>query len=1202
MINFRLHTEYSFGEAYGPLAKVMARCRGQTHAAITDRGGTWGHVQWRKKCKEAGIKPIYGVELALVTDEKWDEKRQDAAFATFLATDTRSLAQLYELCTHATGQAKFRPRLRYSDLGDLSRDVEVILGGWTDMAALPSGREYHGLLGPGVGQHTINQWTDDYGMKMLPGSDNYFPAPGDMSAWEIIAGQYRETKAGAMHILEEWEWDDLFPAYGGLHDYATEFAHRFTADLPQAEMVHFPATETLEAMCANAAPGRNIDLSNTVYADRLKRELDLIHEKKFEDYFYVISDMLAYAKQHMLVGPARGSSCGSLVCYLLRITEIDPIPHNLLFERFIDINRQDLPDIDIDFPDQKRELVFEYMRQKYGADCVVRLGTIGKFKAKSAIGDVAKALSIPLWEVQDLKNSIIERSTGDSRAAFCIMDTFEQLDVGKNLLAKYPGLAISGQIEMHASHAGQHAAGIVVTAEPVSHYCSVDKRTGAAMVDKYDAESLNLLKIDALGLRTLSVIEDCLTQIGKDYEWILRYPLTDTSAFDVINRKRFAGVFQFEGLALQSLCNQMQVERFEDISALTALARPGPLSSGGTGEWLKRRTGKSEIKYLHPLVEEITKDSLGIVIYQESVLRISREFGGLSWEDCSSLRKAMSKSLGKEYFEQYWLKFKKGTEEKGVSEEDARHVWDHVNTHGCLSGDTLIRNPHPNHAYKGFIKLKNLAKNRGYCRRHAQYGDKSKGVLRNQFVDRFGQDCTDIIRKQKVFSLQNGVVKPLRCLDAFHSGRKKTFEVVLENEFSIRATGCHKFLTEDMKWIPLEKLKPGDRVAIMGSKQLSLRKRETGTGSGKHNPRLNFNITEQTIKLHRRYKLCQICKKAPYQETHHINMNHRDNRLENLKPACRKCHKKIHKEATGSYPIAHTRGAALEFSGIVSIGKPKMEEVYDISMPAPYNNFVANGIIVHNSWSFNLAHAVAYGVVSYWCCVLKAHHPLEYAAACLRHAKDDDQVIKLLRELHKEGFQHKAFDPEKSRYNWTVQDGTIIGGLIGVKGIGEKTALDIDKRRAEGTELTGRQKKLLAGAITPWDMLFECRERFGHIIDNPAAHNITSPITEISTISNESDGAFLIIGKLIEKNLRDHNELINLQKRGGRKIYGQNLFLNVTMEDDTGTITCGINRHDYLRLGKPIVEEGKIGDWYLIRGRARKGFRRLNVDRWRKLS
>ena len=170
-------------------------------------------------------------------------------------------------------------------------------------------------------------------------------------------------------------------------------------------------------MCEENAKPRGIDLKDPIYKARLKRELDMIAEKQFEDYFYVISDMINYAKKHMLVGPARGSSAGSLVCYLLNITDVDPLKYDLLFERFIDITRKDLPDIDIDFQDDRREMVIQYLTDKYGMEKVAHLGTVSRYKAKSTITEVAKELGVPAWEVNDLKGAIIERSSGDARAA-----------------------------------------------------------------------------------------------------------------------------------------------------------------------------------------------------------------------------------------------------------------------------------------------------------------------------------------------------------------------------------------------------------------------------------------------------------------------------------------------------------------------------------------------------------------------------------------------------------------------------------------------------------------------------------------------------------------------------------------------------------------------------------------------------------------
>jgi DNA polymerase III alpha subunit len=607
-----------------------------------------------------------------------------------------------------------------------------------------------------------------------------------------------------------------------------------------------------------------------------------------------------------------------------------------LFERFVDVTREDLPDIDIDFQDDRREMVFEYLRQKYGAEKVAHLGTVSRYKAKSTISEVAKEFDIPAWEVNDLKGAIIERSSGDARAAMCIIDTFNDLDIGKKVLEKYPQMIIAGEMENHARHSGVHAAGIIVTEDPVSKYCSVSAQTGAAQIDKKDAENLNLLKIDALGLRTLSVIQDSLDQVGWSREKLLNYPIDDKKAFAILNDERYAGIFQFEGYALQSVTRQMKVHNFEDIAAITSLARPGPLMSGGTSQFIKRHTGKEEIQYLHEMTKSITKVTNGVVIYQEQVMTIGREIGKLSWEDVNQLRRAMSRSLGKEFFDKYFEKFKKGAEENGIFEKEAKVIWDHINTMGSMA--------------------------------------------------------------------------------------------------------------------------------------------------------------------------------------------------------------------------------------------------------------------------FNRSHAISYGLVSYWCCVIKSKFPLEFAAACLRNVKDDDQGIKLLREVAREGLSYKPFDKFKSEINWSVQGGELIGGLIGIKGIGPKMAEDIIERRKLQQPLTPRQENLLSTGETPYDDIFECERRFGHIKANPTAHKIVSKITDIGDINEESSGVYVFFGKLKEKNLRDMNETINLAKRGGRKVDRNNLWLNLTFEDDTSAIICTIDRFKYNKIGKTVVEDGRIGDWYLVKGNIKKGFRKIYVDKHRKMS
>lgn len=937
MIHLRLRTEYNYKRAYGPIDKIIKRLKdiGATAAGISDVG-TWGHVNFYNGLKKAGIKPILGAEIAIVNDAE-ERTKQYPCYMSFLAKNKEGLQEVYELVTRSTELFFYFPRLDYKTLQSVSDNVIVLTGSTPNLQLLKPKENMFFEMSFLTPKKYIDYALDN-GMQVVATGDNYYPAATDKSVYEILLGQDRDRRTFPMHIPTKEEMQYHMPWLQGRHfGISEEIAAQCNVELPQAKMVKFKTDKTLEQVTREAAKLRGIDLSSDVYEARLQRELSMIKEKQFEDYFYVLWDLIHFAKTKMIVGPARGSSCGSLVCYALGITEVDPIPHDLLFERFIDVTRADLPDVDVDFADDRRDLVFDYLREQYGDDCVARLGTISRYKAKSAISQTAKELIVPEWEIKDLKDAILERSGGDARANFCIMDTFEQLDIGKEVLKKYPQMRWAAELESHASHSGQHAAGIVVTEEPVSNFCSFDKKTGALQVDKYDAEKLNLLKIDALGLRTLSILQDCIDQIGKDANWLYRLPIDDEKAFEVLNANRFSGIFQFEGYALKSLTMQMKVRKFDDIVAITALARPGPLNSGSAMDFVRRRIGEQDVEYLHPMVEDITKDTYGTTIFQEQVMRIVKEIGKFSWADTSTIRKAMSKSLGEEFFNRFWEKFKVGAAENGIDENKARHIWDHINTMG--------------------------------------------------------------------------------------------------------------------------------------------------------------------------------------------------------------------------------------------------------------------------SWSFNKSHAVAYGLVSYWCCYLKAYWPLEFAAANLRNAKDDDQSVQLLRELHKEGIGYVAFDKDLSEENWSIKDGKLIGGFTGLKGCGVKKAADIVARRSKGLPLQPGQLKLVFDPKTPWDDIFECKTRFGHIRAEPEKHNIQTPIVNIEDIGIDFVGTVLFFGKLKVKNQRDMNEDSVMAKRGGKKIDVNNIWLNFTVEDDTGSIMCTINRFNYEKLGKPIVEGMVEGvDWLLIRAKFDKGFHIAKVERYRHMT
>ena len=556
---------------------------------------------------------------------------------------------LYQLVELAESQFYYRPRLTYSQLQENALAVVLLGAPWDFKPEFP----YFTHLHPGnVG---IPQRTT-----VAVSSDNYYPTVQDEEVYRLMALRGGVLRGEPMHLLGTDRLIEMF-GWDGVDQAVQIWEDNQVTELPIATNVKFDSKRPMDdivQLCMDCMHNRGLD-GNEEYMDRVERELQLIEEKGFADYFLVITDMCRFAKQHMLVGPARGSSAGSLVCWLLGITEVDPIAHGLIFERFIDINRSDFPDIDIDFPDQYRDMVFDYLGDKYGQERVARLGTIMQYKPKSALTDFAKVLDIPIWETQAVKDAIIERSGGDARASFCLEDTLSLLDVGKALVQKYPQISLAAKIEGHARQTGQHAAGVVICNEPITNFCG-KSRNGVAQIEKKGSEALNMLKIDALGLRTLTVLQDACDVAGLDYHVLYSLSLDDEEAYDVLNTEKYAGIFQFEGASLQGVVRQTHVENFNDISAATALARPGPLNSGGTGEYIERRTGQKRISYLHPLLEPITRDTYGVIVYQEQVMLAVRSIGGFDWAQTSVIRKIMSDRKGEEVFLKLEEQFIKG--------------------------------------------------------------------------------------------------------------------------------------------------------------------------------------------------------------------------------------------------------------------------------------------------------------------------------------------------------------------------------------------------------------------------------------------------------------------------------------------------------------------------------------------------------------
>jgi DNA polymerase III subunit alpha len=434
------------------------------------------------------------------------------------------------------------------------------------------------------------------------------------------------------------------------------------------------------------------------YVDRVKYEASLIEGQGFVDYFLVVADIVKWAKDHGIpVGPARGSAAASLVCYLLRITEVNPMLFpTLLFERFIDANRHDLPDIDLDFDDELRYLVRDYAVSKYGADRVGNIGTFVRYKGKNSLDDVQRSLYPKDWDakaaVETVKDLLIERSSGDLRASATIEDSIEMFPQVKQVFDKYPGLYKAIDLEGNVKGMSVHAAGLVLANGPLQDFCAIYTRehddgtvTQVVSLDKYDAEYLNVLKLDALGLKTMASIRIALEIMDMTLEELYAVPLDDEATINGFREGDVVGVFQFDGRAMRSVNAGVLPDNFMEVADVNALARPGPLHSGATAEYIDVKHGRKPALHYHAIVDDITRHTNYQVVYQEQILQVVRLLGEFSWEEAARIRKIISKKRGEQEFNRQRDKFVEGAATHGMDARDAHRVFNLLATAGAYA-------------------------------------------------------------------------------------------------------------------------------------------------------------------------------------------------------------------------------------------------------------------------------------------------------------------------------------------------------------------------------------------------------------------------------------------------------------------------------------------------------------------------------------
>lgn len=427
---------------------------------------------------------------------------------------------------------------------------------------------------------------------------------------------------------------------------------------------------------------------------RVKYEMDVIVGKDFADYFLIVSDLIRYAKDHgIAVGPGRGSAAGSLVCYLLRITEVNPLLYpNMLFERFMDPTRDDYPDIDIDFADDRRHEVVAYAQRKYGEDCVGNIANYVRFRGKTAIKDIGRVYQIPKWAINEVAELIVDRDAGDPRQNDSVHDVFELFPKAAEIAKKWPQIREAENFEGDYRGMNVHAAGIVISMVPLTDICAVySKEIGKTKAtkhtvkviaaDKKSAEYLGLNKIDFLGLSTMGMIGRALEIIDMSLDDLYRVPLTDERVFDAFREGDLTGIFQFEGRTQRGVCRAVEPEDFRHLVDISALARPGPLQSGEYTAYVARRHGRLPIAPVHPVVDAITEHSYGTVIFQEQVFRILAQVGGFDGTEIGRIRRIISGKLGESAFNELYERFEAGAAAAhGMDADLAKRIWNRMTT------------------------------------------------------------------------------------------------------------------------------------------------------------------------------------------------------------------------------------------------------------------------------------------------------------------------------------------------------------------------------------------------------------------------------------------------------------------------------------------------------------------------------------------
>ena len=728
-VHLHTHSHYSLLDGLAKIDELINRTKelGMDSLAITDHGVLYGAIEFYKKARKAGIKPILGVEAYVAPKSRLDkESGEKYHHLILLCENLTGWKNLIKLVSRANLEGYYyKPRMDKEILREHHGGLIALsacLGGEVNRHLLndryeeakKSALEYEEIFGKGnfyleIGDHPkipevvkvrgeIIKLAKETGLPMAATQDIHYAKPEDAHYHDILVAVQTGSRLTdddrltlnaddfSMNSPDEMllKFSDVPEAV----ENTAKIADRCRVELelgrvllpnfqkPDGKSANQYLEELIEERMSSRFPEEKLTQE---VKDRLAMELGVIEKTGFADYFLIVQDFIKWAKDHgIAVGPGRGSAAGSLVSYILGITDLDPLAYGLLFERFLNPDRIQMPDVDVDFADTRRDEVLAYVRQKYGEDRVAQIITFGTMAARAGIRDAGRAMGLS-YAFCDQIAKLIPFNMKLAEAIEKVPELSEFYNKNEDA-RKVLDAAI--HLEGVARHASVHACGTVISKEPLTEYLPLqlapqDKNNIITQFEMHAVEDMGLLKIDFLGLKNLTIIEETVKLVKERRGVkinISELPLDDEQTFKLLRAGDTTGVFQLEGGGMRRYLKELEPSSLEDIIAMISLYRPGTLDAGMVPHYIARKLGKEKVSYLHPKLEPILNKTYGIMVYQEQLMEVARVLAGFTFSEADTLRKAVGKKI-KVLLQEQEAKLTNGMIRNGIDPKQAREIW-----------------------------------------------------------------------------------------------------------------------------------------------------------------------------------------------------------------------------------------------------------------------------------------------------------------------------------------------------------------------------------------------------------------------------------------------------------------------------------------------------------------------------------------------